>query len=90
MSGLQLQRRLVGSGICPASLVFALGQPTVSTAVELMRGGAVHVLEKPERPLELMSAVQEALDSDRDSRRHVQTDEELDDGRLAAQFRVAL
>ncbi len=79
MSGLQLQRRLAGNGLCPASLVFVLGQSSVSTAVELMRGGAVHVLEKPVRPVELLTAVQEALDLDRDRRRLAHSDGQVKD-----------
>jgi FixJ family two-component response regulator len=60
MSGLQLQHRLSASdGLLP--LVFVLGNPDVSTAVELLRGGAVHVLEKPPRAVELLEAIQEAL-----------------------------
>ncbi len=43
----------------------------VSVAVELMRGGAVHLLEKPVRPVELLSAIEEAVKLDRD-RRHIQ------------------
>ncbi len=41
----------------------------VSVAVELMRGGAVHLLEKPVRPVELLSAIEEAVKLDRDRRR---------------------
>lgn len=67
MSGLQLQNRLSarGSGL---PLVFLTADTDVSTAVELMRGGAVHVIEKPARPIELLSAIQEAVDLDQDRR----------------------
>jgi two-component system, LuxR family, response regulator FixJ len=67
MSGMQLQRRLAANG---ATLppVFVVANPSVSTAVELMRGGAVCVLEKPVRPLELFTAIQEALALDHDRR----------------------
>jgi FixJ family two-component response regulator len=60
MGGLQLQRRLAASG-SPLPLVFVTSHADVSMAVEAMRGGAVHVLEKPVRPMELWSAIQEAL-----------------------------
>lgn len=60
MSGLQLQHRLSALGGVPP-LVFVVANPDVSTAVELMRGGAVHVLEKPLRAVELLEAIQEAL-----------------------------
>jgi FixJ family two-component response regulator len=60
MGGLQLQRRLLRSG-SPLPLVFVTSHVDVSMAVEAMRGGAVHVLEKPLRPLELWSAIQEGV-----------------------------
>jgi two-component system, LuxR family, response regulator FixJ len=67
MSGLQVQRRLSASG-CSIPLVFLTTCADVSTAVELMRGGAVHVLEKPSRPIELLTAIQEGLALDRERR----------------------
>jgi two-component system response regulator FixJ len=67
MSGLQLQHRLSARG-CSLPLVFMTANSDVSTAVELMRGGAVHVLEKPARPVELYNAIQEALVLDREQR----------------------
>jgi FixJ family two-component response regulator len=73
MSGLQLQHRLAASAGLPS--VFVIAHPEVSIAVELMRGGAVHVLEKPVRPAELLHAIQEALEIGRDRRRR--RDEEL-------------
>jgi two-component system, LuxR family, response regulator FixJ len=67
MSGLQLQHRLAASGtILP--LVFVTACSDVSTAVEFMRGGAVHVLEKPVRSIELLEAIQEAIALDRGRR----------------------
>lgn len=67
MSGLQLQHRLAARrSILP--LVFVLANASVATAVELMRGGAVHVLEKPFRALELLTAVQEAVALDAERR----------------------
>ena len=60
MSGLQLQHRLAAAG-APLPLVFMIANADVSLAVELMRGGAVHVLEKPARSMELWGAIQEAI-----------------------------
>jgi two-component system response regulator TtrR len=68
MSGLQLQQRL-STGGCSLPMVFILANSDVSTAVELMRRGAVHVLEKPARPIELFNAIQEAVELDRERRR---------------------
>jgi FixJ family two-component response regulator len=79
MSGMQLQRRLALNGTRQLPLVFVLDGATVSTAVELLRGGAVHVLEKPLRPLELLTAIQEALDLDRERRRTAASDDQVQD-----------
>jgi FixJ family two-component response regulator len=68
MSGLHLQQRLATGG-CSLPLVFMSANSDVSTAVELMRRGAVHVLEKPVRPIELFNAIQEALALDRERQR---------------------
>jgi len=59
-SGLQIQRRLAEQHYC-LPLVYVTSNIDVSTAVLLMRGGAVHVLEKPLRSMELLAAIQEAL-----------------------------
>jgi FixJ family two-component response regulator len=67
LNGLQLQGRLAKSG-CALPLVFVMAKPDVSTAVELMRRGAVHVLEKPLQAAELLEAIHQALDLDRERR----------------------
>ena len=67
MSGLQLQNRLLASG-STLPLVYLMSSPDVALAVELMRSGAVHVLEKPARSVELLSAIQEALALDQERR----------------------
>jgi FixJ family two-component response regulator len=77
MSGFQLQHRLSASGgVLP--LIFAIAKPEVSTAVELMRGGAVHVLEKPLRALELLKAIEEALLVDQKRRQAKSEDRRLE------------
>ncbi len=68
MSGLQLQNRLAAEGAL-LPLVFVMAGSDVPTAVEFMRRGAVHVLEKPFRSIELSAAIHEAIDLDRDRRR---------------------
>jgi FixJ family two-component response regulator len=67
MSGFQLLRRLAAGGR-RLPLVFVLGHATVATAVEMMRCGAVHVLEKPLRSLELLNAIHEAVELDQRGR----------------------
>jgi FixJ family two-component response regulator len=60
MGGYQIQRRLASNG-CPVPLIFLSSTNDVSLAVELLRGGAVHYLQKPMRPVELIKAIHEAL-----------------------------
>jgi FixJ family two-component response regulator len=59
-SGLQIQRRLAEQDHC-LPLVYVTSSIDVSTAVVLMRGGAVHILEKPLRSIELLNAINEAI-----------------------------
>jgi FixJ family two-component response regulator len=76
ISGLQLQKRLAANGsLLP--LVFVSAYRDVSLAVELMRGGAVHYLPKPFRPLELFGAIQEALALDRSRRQEAELHRDL-------------
>lgn len=67
-SGLQIQRRMRANGTL-LPLIFLSDQTDISLAVELLRGGAVHYLQKPLRSLELINAVQEALEIDASRRR---------------------
>ena len=60
ISGLQIQRRMADENHS-LPMVFVTSTIDVSTAVVLMRGGAVHILEKPLRSIELLNAIQEAL-----------------------------
>lgn len=66
-SGLQIQRRLAERRQ-RLPMVYVSSSIDVSTAVVLMRGGAVHILEKPLRSIELLGAIQEALALDRSQR----------------------
>ncbi len=71
ISGIQIQRRLAERNQrLPMIYVVAPGLD-VSTAVALMRGGAIHVVEKPLRQNELVlhDAIQEALSIDQNARR---------------------
>jgi len=68
MSGFQIQHRLAAAG-WQIPLIFIVTKPDVSTAVELMRGGALHVLEKPVRSIELLTTIQEAIEADESRRR---------------------
>ncbi len=66
-SGLQIQRRLAERRQ-RLPMIYVSSSIDVLTAVVLMRGGAVHILEKPLRSLELFGAIQEALAIDKNQR----------------------
>jgi FixJ family two-component response regulator len=66
--GLQIQRRLTEQNQ-RLPMIYVASSIDVATAVGLMRGGAVHILEKPVRSIELFGVIQEALASDRKLRR---------------------
>lgn len=59
-SGFQIRRRLADQNQY-LPMVFVTSGINVSTAVSLMRDGAVHVLEKPLRSIELFNAIQDGL-----------------------------
>ena len=68
MSGLQIHKRLAASNsLLP--LIFVASRMNVSTAVELIRQGVVHVLEKPVRRVDLHGAIHEAIALDAERRR---------------------
>ena len=60
MSGIALQQQLASREI-PSALVVMTGQGTVPMAVEAMRAGAVHFIEKPIDPKMLLEVLDEAL-----------------------------
>jgi FixJ family two-component response regulator len=60
MSGIALQQQLVSREI-PCALVVMTGQGTVPMAVDAMRAGALHFIEKPIDPKVLLEVLDEAL-----------------------------
>jgi len=68
INGLQIQRRLTEQSQ-RLPMVYVCSKLDVSTAVALMRGGAIQVLEKPLRSIELLDAIQEGLAQDQNERR---------------------
>jgi two-component system response regulator FixJ len=60
MNGLELQRQLASRRI-EAALVVMTGQASVPMAVEAMRAGALHFIEKPLDPETLLEVFDEAL-----------------------------
>ena len=61
MSGLELQQQLARKQI-QSALVVMTGQGNVPMAVDAMRAGAVHFIEKPIDPKTLLEVLDEALD----------------------------
>src|SRR5262245_64346500 len=64
MSGLDCQKRLADAGVT-IPIIFITGHGDVPMTVRAMKSGAVEFLTKPFRPQELLDAVQQALDRDR-------------------------
>ena len=60
MNGLELQQQLA-SRMIEAALVVMTGQASVPMAVEAMRAGALHFIEKPLDPETLLEVLDEAL-----------------------------
>lgn len=68
-SGLHLLNRLADCGQPPMPVIFLTAHGSVRTTVQAMRGGAMHVFEKPLPHDELREAIYEAVLVDRDRRR---------------------
>jgi two-component system response regulator FixJ len=64
LSGLELQQTLARQEI-PLPVIFLTAHATSSLAVQAMRAGALHFLQKPPRVNELWDAVEEAVRLDR-------------------------
>jgi len=60
VSGLEMQRRLNAAGV-PLPLVFMTGHGDVDQAVQAMRAGAVHFLQKPFKEQDLLDALNHAV-----------------------------
>lgn len=75
-NGLEIQRRIAERPM-KLPVVFLSAQSTVSIAVQALRAGAVHFLQKPVRDAELWNAIQEAVDRDRRQRLVSMGDERL-------------
>jgi FixJ family two-component response regulator len=68
IGGIQIQRLLKVQGN-EIPVIFLTAHPELSIAVEAMRAGAVHFLQKPLRSNELWNAIQEAVETDEKRRR---------------------
>jgi FixJ family two-component response regulator len=68
LSGLELQRQL-GEADIQTPIIFITGHGDIPMSVRAMKAGAVEFLTKPFRDQDLLDAVQQAIDRDRDARR---------------------
>ena len=68
MDGLEVQRQLGRAAVVPP-IVFVTGHGDIPTTVKAMKSGAVEFFTKPFDDGELLRAVEEALERDRDARR---------------------
>ena len=67
MNGLELQREMNDCGIC-LPIIFLTGHGDIPMTVHALKAGAVHFLTKPVREDELMNAIRQALEGDREAR----------------------
>jgi FixJ family two-component response regulator len=67
INGFHLQERLAAQETC-TPVIFVAKDAPLSIAVQAMRGGAVHFLQKPVREHDLWKAIEEALELDRERR----------------------
>jgi len=67
MSGLDLQREMNDSGIS-LPVIFLTGHGDIPLTVHALKAGAVHFLTKPVQEDELMNAIRQALEGDREAR----------------------
>src|SRR5690606_20221881 len=71
ISGLELQRRL-NAGAVDLPLIFMTGHGDVEQAVQAMRAGAVHFLQKPFKEQELLDALNHAVQLSQERWQHQQ------------------
>ena len=67
MSGLDLQREMNALGIA-LPIIFLTGHGDIPMTVRALKTGAAHFLTKPVKESELMGAIQQALEVDREAR----------------------
>jgi FixJ family two-component response regulator len=66
LSGLELQRELAAGGN-PIPIIFITGHGDIPMSVRAMKAGAVEFLTKPFRDQDLLDAIQQAIERDRQS-----------------------
>jgi FixJ family two-component response regulator len=76
LSGLDLQRRTTEAGV-EIPIIFITGHGDIPMSVRAMKAGAVEFLTKPFRDQDLLDAIQQALERDRQARDQRAAIEEL-------------
>ena len=78
MSGLDVQRKLIDSGI-QIPVIFISGHGDIPMTVKAMKSGAVEFLTKPFRDQDLLDAIQQALELENESRQQQHEIQKLKD-----------
>jgi FixJ family two-component response regulator len=78
MSGLDVQRKLIDSGI-HMPIIFISGHGDIPMTVKAMKSGAVEFLTKPFRDQDLLDAIQQALELENESRQQQHEIQKLKD-----------
>jgi len=76
MSGLDVQRKLAEAGV-QIPVIFITGHGDIPMTVKAMKSGAVEFLTKPFRDQDLVDAIQEALQRERETRQRQQEIQQL-------------
>jgi FixJ family two-component response regulator len=76
MSGLDVQRKLAEAGV-QIPVIFITGHGDIPMTVKAMKSGAVEFLTKPFRDQDLVDAIQEALQRERETRQQQQEIQQL-------------
>jgi FixJ family two-component response regulator len=82
MNGLDLQREMNARGIA-LPVIFLTGHGDIPMTVQALKAGAAHFLTKPVQEKELMGAIRQALEVDREAR-----SERADFGKLRERFHL--
>jgi FixJ family two-component response regulator len=78
MSGLDVQRKLIDSGI-HIPIIFISGHGDIPMTVKAMKSGAVEFLTKPFRDQDLLDAIQQALERENETRQQQHEMQKLKD-----------
>ena len=75
-SGLELQQRLIAAGL-KTPIIFITGHADIEMSVRAMKAGAAEFLPKPFREQDLLEAVHQSIEKDRENRKQKAIDDAL-------------